>query len=87
VLFRSYGLPVIGFSSGGMTEIVMHGETGLLVDEGDIDALADAMHSFVAAPSKITAMGIAGRERAQRLFDREKQIPLIAEFILRQQGE
>ncbi|MBN1306903.1 MAG: glycosyltransferase family 4 protein [Chitinispirillaceae bacterium] len=76
------GLPVIGFSSGGLPEIVVHGETGLLVDEGDIAALTGAMASLIARPYKIVEMGNRGRSRAERLFNRERQVPLTVDFIM-----
>ena len=37
------GVPVIASRVAGVTELVRHGETGLLVDPGDTRALADAM--------------------------------------------
>jgi glycosyltransferase involved in cell wall biosynthesis len=37
------GTPVVGYSRGCLPELVEHGRTGLLVDPGDEDALADAV--------------------------------------------
>jgi glycosyltransferase involved in cell wall biosynthesis len=81
------GLPVIGFATGGLTEVVASGETGILVSDGDVDGLARAMVSFVADPGSIIAMGKAGRLRAELLFNREKQVPLITRFILERAKE
>ncbi|MBN1575461.1 MAG: glycosyltransferase family 4 protein [Chitinispirillaceae bacterium] len=76
------GLPVIGFSSGGLPEIVVHGETGLLVDDGNTAALTGAMTSLVANSRRIIEMGKKGRTRAERLFNRERQVPLTVDFII-----
>ncbi len=35
--------PVIGFNSGGVGELVLHGETGMLAETGDIEALASCI--------------------------------------------
>jgi glycosyltransferase involved in cell wall biosynthesis len=43
------GTPVCGFARGGMTEVVGAG-TGVLVDPGDVDALAAAIKVAVALP-------------------------------------
>jgi glycosyltransferase involved in cell wall biosynthesis len=42
------GTPVIATDVGGVREAVTHGENGLLVPSGDVDALAAAMQRFVA---------------------------------------
>jgi glycosyltransferase involved in cell wall biosynthesis len=63
------GLPVIASAVGGVPELVVSGETGLLVRPGDIDALADALHAVLTNPDLRRAMGDAGRARAQHFFD------------------
>ena len=63
------GLPVVASSVGGIPELVVSGETGLLVRPGDIDALAAALHTVLADRELRRAMGDAGRARAQHLFD------------------
>lgn len=76
------GLPVIGFSTGGLIEVVQDGETGVLVADGDVKGLAEAMVSFVNDPGRIATMGTAGITRASQLFNREKQVQLITGFVL-----
>ena len=75
-------LPVIGFHSGGLPEIIENGISGILVENGNIDALAEAMEQFVKNPSLIQQMGKEGNRRVCRLFNRQIQIPLIADSIL-----
>lgn len=62
------GVPVVATRSGGIPEIVRHGETGLLVERGDAEGLANAMLTLLEDRSRREAMGRAGREEAVRSF-------------------
>lgn len=55
------GLPVIVGNSGGATDAVIDGVTGLLVDGSDIDQIADAVCKLLTDQSRAKAMGLAGR--------------------------
>ena len=78
---QACGLPVVGFDSGGIGEIVDNGETGALAAFGDIEGFTTAMRGFVDDPALIARMGWAGRERAAKLFNRDIQLPKIADFL------
>ncbi len=56
-------LPVVGYAHGGVPELVSHGETGLLVPEGDIAELARALGDLVADAPRRRDLGAAGRRR------------------------
>lgn len=58
------GAPVVAFESGGITDTVTHGETGLLVPPGDVDALAQALDRLFDDPELRMALGRAGRMSA-----------------------
>jgi len=62
-------LPAIGTRSGGVPEIVVEGETGLLVPPGDHQALAGALVRLARDADLRRSMGRAGRMRATDLFD------------------
>ena len=62
-------VPVVASDAGGLPEVVEHGVTGLIVPRGDTDALAQAIGSLLEDPERRRRMGVAGRERALRLFD------------------
>jgi phosphatidyl-myo-inositol dimannoside synthase len=62
-------VPVVASDAGGLPEVVEHGVTGLVVPRGDSPALAEAIGSLLADPERRRQMGLAGRERALRLFD------------------
>jgi glycosyltransferase involved in cell wall biosynthesis len=65
------GRPIVATSRGGLPEIVVSGETGLLVDGDDPRALADAVVSLLDRPGAAVRMGAAARERAERCFSWE----------------
>jgi len=60
--------PVVATSVGGTPELVVDGETGLLVPPNDVDCLADALARVLADPGLATRMGEAGRARVERHF-------------------
>jgi len=62
------GRPVVGRRVGALPETVVHGVTGLLVDDDRPESVAAALRALVAQPERAVAMGRAGRERAQALF-------------------
>ena len=62
------GKPVIATDGGALPEIVLPGETGLLVRMGDADAMADAICALLADPARAAAMGTAGWRRVQEKF-------------------
>lgn len=51
------GLPVVATRVGGIPDVVVHGTTGLLVDKGDIQGLANALVSLLCDPSRCIGMG------------------------------
>lgn len=63
------GLPVIATRVGGNAELVVDGETGLVVPPGDPAALAAAMVRLSRDPALGAAMGQRGRARAEAHFE------------------
>jgi glycosyltransferase involved in cell wall biosynthesis len=61
-------LAVVGSRTGGLPEIVLDGETGLLVPPGDSAALASACRYLLSHPDVGKEMGIRGRQRVLREF-------------------
>jgi glycosyltransferase involved in cell wall biosynthesis len=54
--------------------VVIDGETGILIERGDSDALAAAIAKLLADPHLRERMGAAGRERVRQLFTWERSI-------------
>ncbi len=68
------GLPVVATRVGGNPEVVVDGETGLLVPAGSPTELAKAMHRLLGDPGQGQRMGRAGRDRVERLFDVRRMV-------------
>jgi glycosyltransferase involved in cell wall biosynthesis len=62
------GLPVIGTRTGGIPELVLDGETGLLVPPERPDELAAALDSLAADRERRLELGRRGRERVREHF-------------------
>ena len=65
------GLPVVGSRVGGIPEMIVDGETGLLVPPRNAGALAHALQTLACDPSRARALGEAGRVRAREAFSPE----------------
>ncbi len=62
------GLPVVATRVGGNPEIVMDGETGLLIESGDAAGLTACLRRLIERPDVRGAMGSAGRRRIESMF-------------------
>jgi L-malate glycosyltransferase len=60
--------PVVATRVGGTPEVVVDGETGLLVERQRPAALADAIERLLAAPDVARRMGRRGRRRVERVY-------------------
>jgi glycosyltransferase involved in cell wall biosynthesis len=60
--------PVVAFDSGGVTDVVRPGQTGLLVPPGDTTALATALDGLLGDEAERRRLGAEGRAFAMRQF-------------------
>jgi glycosyltransferase involved in cell wall biosynthesis len=65
----SAGVPVVATRAGAITETVVDGTTGYLVDQGDASALAQRLVDLLGDEPRARAFGAAGRARALETFD------------------
>ena len=72
------GLPVVSTRLAGVPEMVVHGETGLLAEPGDIPGLAAALASLHANPENARLLGSAGRARAEERFSLNVTAPSLS---------
>lgn len=63
------GLPVVSLAVGAIPEMVVHGETGLLLEPGDDRGLLAALRALLDDPDRARAMGAAGRRRVVAHYD------------------
>lgn len=68
------GKPVVGFRCGAVDEVVVEGETGLLCDIDDLDALEQNCRHLADDASVTSMFGQAGRKRATTVFTEAKAI-------------
>ena len=68
------GLPVVATDVGGNAEVVVAGQTGLIVPPRDPGALAEAIRVLIEDPERARAMGAAGRARAMEQFTLQQMI-------------
>jgi glycosyltransferase involved in cell wall biosynthesis len=68
------GLPVVSTTIGGIPEMVVGGETGFLVQPGDVPALSEAIEKITSDQSLGQKLGQAGYGRVQKLFSIEKNV-------------
>jgi glycosyltransferase involved in cell wall biosynthesis len=66
--------PIVASRVATIPEVVVDGETGLLVPAGDPLALAEALVQLADEPEKASRFGAAGRERLRRQFSLEKMV-------------
>lgn len=74
------GTPIVASAVGGISEMVRHGDTGLLVAPGNVQELADALGEMLADPARRRSMGERGRAWAQR-FTRAAVIPRVEQIF------
>jgi len=55
-------------------DVVVHGETGYLVPEGDVDSMADYLFQMLNKPELARGMGAKGRARIDEQFSVERSI-------------
>jgi L-malate glycosyltransferase len=65
-------LPIVSTNVGGVAEVVVERETGLLASAGDDAALSNAIVRLAEDPALAARLGEAGRHRAERLFAEEQ---------------
>lgn len=73
--------PVVASAQGGLTEIIVPGETGLLVPPNDPQALADAVCKTLADPEIAQSMGAKGRARVEAHFALGEQMRKVLDVL------
>jgi glycosyltransferase involved in cell wall biosynthesis len=64
------GVPVVAPAISGLSEVVVHGETGLLLSSPGIDDYVDAIGTLLADPARLAELSRCCVARARSTFDR-----------------
>ena len=70
------GRAAIASNVGGMLDVLRDGDNGILVPAGDVNALADAISSLLADPSRRAQLGHAARATVESDFTPERELQL-----------
>ena len=68
------GLPVVATDVGGIPEVVVHGQTGLLVSSQDVQQLTVALETLIQQPCMRLTLGHQGRERVVKHFSLQRMV-------------
>lgn len=68
------GKPVVAANHGGLSEIVVHGETGLLFEPNSAQGMADALESLIGNKARQGELGRNGMARQDALFSTATQV-------------
>jgi len=68
------GCAVVATDVGGTAELVEHGATGLLVEPGNVEAVATAVEDLLRHPARLDEMRSAARRRVEERFSLDRMI-------------
>ena len=71
------GRPVVARRVGALPETVVHGQTGLLVDDDQPVSVADALFALLADTARAREMGAEGRRRAETEFSPARSVAIV----------
>jgi glycosyltransferase involved in cell wall biosynthesis len=72
--------PVFGSNVGGVPEVIVHEETGVLLPAGDVAAWGSALIRYARQPSLLKRMGERARLRMEALYDCNHYAPRILDL-------
>jgi colanic acid/amylovoran biosynthesis glycosyltransferase len=75
------GVPVISTRHEGIKDVVIEGETGLLVDEFDVEGMAKVMEFVAAHPAEAERMGKNARAHIEKNYTLTSHIDILAGII------
>ncbi len=68
------GLPVVATRHGGINDAVVDGSSGFLVEEGDVDGMAERMIQLAREPALASTTGQAGRQHIINYYSAERSL-------------
>lgn len=80
------GLPTIGTAVGGTTELIEHGESGLIVPPGNLDKLVEALRRVLSDDALCARLSAGGRRKVVAEFEISRIGAQVADLFARQLG-
>ncbi len=77
------GTPVLAYRVGGLPEVIVDGEGGYLLPDGDVAAMTAKAIELLSQPPLWQAVSDAGARRARTLFSAERIVPQYEEYYAR----
>ena len=79
---QAAGLPVIAGNSGGVSQIVRNGKTGILTKEGNIKDFANAIERLLADSNRCLAMGEAAKLAVEKEHSLEQATKILDSILI-----
>ena len=76
------GVPIVSTHSGAISEYILNGVAGILLQENDVCALAEALCELLANPERAREMGKRGAEYARTHYDAQKNIERAEQVVM-----
>ena len=76
------GLPVIATNHGGIPDVIIDGETGLLSDEHDVEAMANNFLKLLGDKELIRKLGSQGKKRIRENFTLQRHIEVLNGLLI-----
>lgn len=80
------GIPAVGTDSGGVAEVIRHGENGYLIPVGDAEALAERLEELLSDEEKRRTFGMQAKKDAEREFLADKMTKRIEKLYLEEKA-
>lgn len=77
------GVPVVATTVGAFPELVVEGETGKLIEPGDVEKMADAVRPYLADENLCVSQGRAGLEHVRRDFSLPREADALIKIYQR----
>ncbi len=75
---------VVSTKISGIPEIVLHGETGMLIEPENPEQLANALHELLADPDKKEQIGRNARRHLIKIFDKQVKCDELVDIFVNQ---
>jgi glycosyltransferase involved in cell wall biosynthesis len=82
----SAGLPIVASNVGGMAEVILHGQNGLLVKENDVDGFSASVIDLLENRERALQFGRAARKRIEEELSTEVAVSRVEDLYLSMMG-